>query len=270
MLTNVGSAAVGCVKQLAVANARGQLLKPLPGPRPGRMPASAAGAHLEPGAGAAAMLAAAMPLLPGASVSVPVEVHVGRPSSDVFQPVVLEVWNGCGWGVICVSYAGMWVGCSSGCSSGKQPTFPSPHGHYLIDCPGNISPSPPHSCLYATMQIRLAYTGLLPPRDCEEPGPGDSAVPTSDALDAPPEVAPPPVAEAPLMLLGRRLVLPVQFRVQPTVQVGPPLPQKDGQRRGVETALVALRGERLCGNNTPMTQSSPLALTHAGDGSAVP
>ena len=94
MLTNVGSAAVGCVTQLAVANARGQLLTPLPG-RPGRRPATAAGAHLEPGAGVAAALAAAMPLLPGASVSVPVEVHVGRPSSDVFQPVVLEVWNGC-------------------------------------------------------------------------------------------------------------------------------------------------------------------------------
>ena len=68
------------------------------------------------------------------------------------------------------------------------------------------------------MQVRLAYTGLLPPRDSEEAG---SPATSSDALANPPMAAPPPVAETPLLLLGRRLVLPVQFRVQPTVQVRP-------------------------------------------------
>ena len=106
--------------------------------------------------------------------------------------------------------------CELCCNMGRLPSLPSVT--FLDDCPSKFPPSPLtlHPSSYATMQVRLAYTGLLPPRDSEEAG---SSATSSDALVTPAVAAPPPVAESPLLLLGRRLVLPVQFRVQPTVQV---------------------------------------------------
>jgi hypothetical protein len=56
--------------------------------RGGALPATFAGAHVHVDD---APLAAALPLQPGASVTLPVTVHVGRAPADAFDEVNMEV-----------------------------------------------------------------------------------------------------------------------------------------------------------------------------------
>ena len=90
-LTNNGASTITSA-HISIANSRGVLLKPLP---QGCVRASFAGVHLQPCRKGAAGLAAAMPLAPGATVVVPIDVHVGQPLGDAYEEVVLEVC--CGW-----------------------------------------------------------------------------------------------------------------------------------------------------------------------------
>ena len=185
LLTNLGSVAVSSITQLIVTNARGQPLKPLPrdvgggrgggsGLHPqGRMPSSASGVHMEPSEGALAALAAAMPLAPGASVMVSVDLNVGRPPfSDPFEEVVLEV---------CVAYAG----------AGLQATPPPVSSTLIPDGRG----------------VTASDTSASPVQEDRTHATG----PASDIASS--------------QVLGRRLALPVRFKIQPTVQVpeSPPI-----------------------------------------------
>ncbi|GAX75493.1 hypothetical protein CEUSTIGMA_g2936.t1 [Chlamydomonas eustigma] len=156
-LTNIGTADVSSAL-LTVVNHRGVQLRPLP---QGRMSASSVGAHLEPAAGGLLLLAAALPLAPGSSVKVPVDVLVGNPAArEAFDASKLEV--------------------------------------------------------------RVAYTGPSV-NQCEEPT-------TASPLGRPTSISDHKV------FLGRLLVMPLQFQVQPTLQVsGIQLldhyaPLKDGYR----------------------------------------
>jgi hypothetical protein len=56
------------------------------------MAASSVGAYLEPAAGGLLLLAAVLPLVPGSSVKVPVDVLVGKPAArEAFDASKLEV-----------------------------------------------------------------------------------------------------------------------------------------------------------------------------------
>jgi len=88
-----------------VLNAKGQVLKPLLGPAQAaaaaagsaqqqqqqllQLPFSFSGAHME--VHQEQGLAAALPLNPGCSLSLPVTVMVGRPPGDAFDAVGLQV-----------------------------------------------------------------------------------------------------------------------------------------------------------------------------------
>lgn len=89
-LTNNGASTITSA-HISIANSRGVLLKPLP---QGCVRASFAGVHLQPCRKGAASLAAAMPLAPGATAVVPIDVHVGQPLGDAYEEVVLEVCGG--------------------------------------------------------------------------------------------------------------------------------------------------------------------------------
>jgi hypothetical protein len=167
--------------QPIVTNARGQPLKPLPRgtgrgggkqQQQGRMPFSTSGVHLELSEGAMAALAAAMPLAPGATVAVAVDLNVGRPPlGDRLEEVALDV---------CLSYV------------------------------GDVTPPP-------------VASPLIPPASDAAPDGGKFAAVSSASLSAPGKddrpaarVGDGPCASLPL---GRRLSLPVHFRIMPTVQV---------------------------------------------------
>jgi hypothetical protein len=84
--------------QITVLNAKGIVIKPLsPAPAAAaankqqqqqQLPSSFSGAHMEVGE---QVLAAGLPLNPGASVSLPVAVTVGKPPGDAFDAVMLQV-----------------------------------------------------------------------------------------------------------------------------------------------------------------------------------
>jgi hypothetical protein len=86
-------------KQITVLNAKGLVIKPLsPAPAAAasstqqqqqlQLPSSFSGAHMEVGE---QVLAAGLPLNPGASLSLPVAVTVGKPPGDAFDAVMLQV-----------------------------------------------------------------------------------------------------------------------------------------------------------------------------------
>lgn len=164
-LTNVGSAAIGSIAQLSVTNARGQPLKLLPrSGGHGRMPSSTSGVHLELPDGALAVLAAAMPLAPGATASVAVELYVGRPPfRDPFEETVLELQIG---------YTA---------SLSNTTLLSSASSNVVGDVQSGAAP--------------------LSPRGGDDP-----MNQVNDETEA-------------SQLMGRRLSLPVHFRIQPTLQV---------------------------------------------------
>jgi hypothetical protein len=99
------AATVMCVAlQITVLNAKGIVIKPLsPAPAAAsnnqqqqqkqqqqqqQLPSSFSGAHMEVGE---QVLAAGLPLNPGASASLPVAVTVGKPPGDAFDAVMLQV-----------------------------------------------------------------------------------------------------------------------------------------------------------------------------------
>jgi hypothetical protein len=92
--------------QITVLNAKGIVIKPLsPAPAAAaaatsnnqqqqqqQLPSSFSGAHMEVGE---QVLAAALPLNTGGSLSLPVAVTVGKPPGDAFDAVMLQVGTTC-------------------------------------------------------------------------------------------------------------------------------------------------------------------------------